>query len=321
MTQGMILRVLIAVGALLLAPTGSHGQQEQEQEGAGDLRIRWLPGTDVGFAGPNPTLSGLYLIPGGGANTLGFVTDDFVVLIDTKMSGGSQTIFDNIRLVTEKPVTTIINTSAHPTHSGSNSEFPNVLQIIAHENTQANMARMDAFTGQNARFSPNQTFTDRMSLLEGKDRIDLYYFGAGHTNGDVVIVFPAFGVAYLGDLFPSKAVPLIDTRNGGSAVAFPQTLAKAVEALNGIADGVAVVVPGHSRPPAIRPILTWMTVDDLQEYADFNRDFLTAVQDAMSAGKSVDEATASLGLSEKYSSYDMANAKANVQAIYDELRR
>ena len=41
----------------------------------------------------------------------------------------------------------------------------------------------------------------------------------------------------------------------------------------------------------------------------------------MSAGKSVDEATASLGLSEKYSSYDMANAKANVQAIYDELRR
>ena len=34
-----------------------------------------------------------------------------------------------------------------------------------------------------------------MSLFGGKDRIDLRYFGAGHTNGDAVIVFPALRTA------------------------------------------------------------------------------------------------------------------------------
>ena len=90
------------------------------------------------------------------------------------------------------------------------------------------MQKMDAFKGPNARFLPTQTVTDKMSLLDGIDRIDLYHFGAGHTNGDLIVVFPEKHVAYLGELFPGKAAPVIDTANGGSGVAFPQTLARAV---------------------------------------------------------------------------------------------
>jgi hypothetical protein len=37
------------------------------------------------------------------------------------------------------------------------------------------------------------------------------------------------------------------------------------------------------------------------------------------AGKSADEAAASLGLPGKYRAYDMANAKADVQRVYEEL--
>ena len=39
----------------------------------------------------------------------------------------------------------------------------------------------------------------------------------------------------------------------------------------------------------------------------------------MKAGKSVDAAVAGLGLPAKFSAYDMANAKADVQRVYDEL--
>jgi hypothetical protein len=62
-----------------------------------------------------------------------------------------------------------------------------------------------------------------------------------------------------------------------------------------------------------------MTWADFQEYADFNRDFLAAVRQAIAAGKSADEAAASLQLGERYKAYDMSQARANVQAIYREL--
>ena len=36
-----------------------------------------------------------------------------------------------------------------------------------------------------------RTFTDKMTIGSGANRIDLYYFGRGHTNGDAWTVFPA----------------------------------------------------------------------------------------------------------------------------------
>ena len=53
------------------------------------------------------------------------------------------------------------------------------------------MMKMDAFKGDNARFLPKRTYTDKLSLGSGKDRVDLYYFGAGHTSGDTFVVYPA----------------------------------------------------------------------------------------------------------------------------------
>jgi hypothetical protein len=50
------------------------------------------------------------------------------------------------------------------------------------------MQQMDAFKGSNARFLPNMTVTGKKTtLFDGPDRIDLYHFGAGHTDGDLVV--------------------------------------------------------------------------------------------------------------------------------------
>ena len=62
-----------------------------------------------------------------------------------------------------------------------------------------------------------------------------------------------------------------------------------------------------------------MTWDDLEEYADFTRDFLAAVREAIAAGKSAAEAEAMLRLPERYKAYDMQQVKANIEAIYREL--
>jgi glyoxylase-like metal-dependent hydrolase (beta-lactamase superfamily II) len=241
-----------------------------------------------------------------GGNTAVFVTDAGVVIVDTKLAGWGQVILDRVRSVTNKPITTIINTHTHGDHTGSNAFFGTSVETIVHENTKANMARMDAFKGENAKFLPKRTYKDKLSIGAGKDQIDLYYFGRGHTDGDTFVVFPALRVMHMGDLFPWRDAPFLDRTNGGSGVDMPKTLDKAVKTIK----NVDTVIGGH------QPVQQWK---DLLEYQRFNADLLAAVEAAKKAGKSVDEAAASIDLTKKYSGYESARTKAAIQAIYDEL--
>ena len=197
--------------------------------------------------------------------------------------------------------------------------------IIAHENTRSNLARGG---GGNAAGLPTTTFADRFTLLEDLDRIELYYFGPAHTDGDIVVVFPEKQTAYLGALFPGKAIPAIDRANGGSGVAFPATLAKAAAAI----EGVTRVITGHGprpftyagRGPRIdvgRRTAGRMSREDVEEYADFTRDLVAAVEAAYRAGRSAGEAAAGLTLPDRYADYDMEHAQATVAAIYADLEQ
>ena len=141
-----------------------------------------------------------------------------------------------------------------------------------------------------------------------------------HQNGDLVVVLPGHELAYLGDLFPLKAAaPLIDRAAGGSGVAFPDTLDKVLREVKGVKRVLAGHDPGP-KPGAPRSsfgdIQSW---DDLQQFAEFNRDFLAAVRSALAQGKSAAEAAASLTLPAKYADYDMTHAKANIEIIAREL--
>jgi glyoxylase-like metal-dependent hydrolase (beta-lactamase superfamily II) len=167
---------------------------------------------------------------------------------------------------------------------------------------------MDAFkTEEGKKFLPSKTYKDKLSLLSGNDKIDLYYFGRGHTGGDSLIVFPALKVMHSGDLFAGKSTPIMDTNNGGSGVEYPNTLAKAAAGIK----GVEAVIPGHSA------VTDWAA---FKEYGDFMRDFVAAVQQAKKAGKTADQAAADLKLPEKYKDYGMGRLKADVTVIYGETK-
>ncbi len=309
-TYMIALSALVALGVLPHVPADAETAQQPRNV----VKLLTLNPLDV-----------LYVLLGGGGNALALMRTDEIVLIDAKLPGWGRAILDAVQAVSDRPVTTMIYTHAHTDHTGGSAEFPKLTQIVAHENTKAAMQKMPAFAGSNARFLPNRTVADKLSMFDGPDRIDLYYFGAGHTSGDLVVVWPAKHVAYLGDLFPSKAAPVIDSANGGSGVAFPQTLARVLSEIK----GVFRVVTGHeqglgterSSNPVSVDISTpqTMTWNDLQEYADFNRDFLATVQASIKAGKTADEAAATLKLPDRYRDYDMQRAKANVDAIYREL--
>ena len=263
----------------------------------------------------------LYIITGSsdlaafsGGNTAVFITDSGVVLVDTKLPGWGPAILERVKSVTNKPVTAIINTHSHNDHSGSNDFFPATVNSVVQDNTKTNMAKMEEYRGDKAKFLPKQTFKDKLSIGKGKDQIDLYYFGRGHTNGDTFIVFPALRTVHTGDLFAQKMLPLIDSANGGSVLEYPETLAKAAA---GIRD-VDTVIPGH------RPIATW---NEFKEFATFTKDFVDYARSSVNGKKTVAQAAAEYKVPSKYAGYvvtidpQLVSAERILQIAYDELRK
>jgi cyclase len=245
-------RLLPAIVVVSLALAGAAAQQQRPR----------IPPTGT----IKKVRDNLYVIPGAGGNTSVFVTQAGVVLVDTKLPNNGEAILNQVRRVTDKPVSTIINTHSHPDHIGSNDYFPASVDVVTHENTRKWMAA-NPRVASNPVVMPDRTFTDRMTLGSGDDRIELYYFGAGHTDGDAFVVFPARRAMAAGDIFAWKMAPLIDPMAGGSVLALPDTLEKAV---NGIPN-VDTVIEGHG------DVNTW---EGFRDYVQFNR----ALVDAAKAG-------------------------------------
>ncbi len=198
----------------------------------------------------------LFVLTGNGGNTAVFIRADGVVVVDTKLANNGQRILEQVKTVTDKPITHILNTHTHADHVGSNDFCPEHVVIVAHNNTAARMARMSAFSDSATRHGlPTRTFTDKMTLFSGDEAIDLYYFGAAHTDGDAFIVFRAQRVMHSGDTFPGMFV----TDDGGRRDTYAKTL---MDAATGIA-GVDTVIPGHGA------VATWQAfvdyVDSMQQ--------------------------------------------------------
>ncbi len=264
----------------------------------------------------------LYVLKGGGGNTALFLTAKGAVVVDTKLPGWGQPLLDAVRTVTDKPVTMVINTHTHYDHTNGQVEFPASVEVVAHENTRRYMQESNPvyalqsgpqpniFTANGGRGMASRTFRDTLTLNSGADRIDLHYFGRAHTGGDTYVVFPALGVMHVGDTFPTRDLPIMDINNGGSGVAFADTLTKAAAV-----PGVTTIINGHNA--------VTMTPADVATYAAFIREFVTTVQTAKRAGRSVDDVVATWKTPAAYAGYSApqpARVKANAEVIFGETK-
>ena len=293
MRRVTILAAIAAIGVLSMVVSAQRGAQ-----------------TDAKVVTLQKLKDNLYIATGGGGNSAVFITDLGVVVVDTKLAGWGQPLLAKIKTITDKPVTTIINTHSHGDHVGGNEAFGTAVEIVAHENTRLAMDKMEAFRGENVNFLPKLMFKDKMTLGAGKDRIDLYYFGLGHTNGDAWVVFPSARVVHAGDMFADTTPPIIDLANGGSGLAYPDTLVRAADTLK----NVDTIITGHS---SLKP---WK---DLATYAEFTREFRDEVVSGFDHGLSVTEIADAWRLSPKFAGYTAPpeRVKSAVEAIVGELSK
>jgi glyoxylase-like metal-dependent hydrolase (beta-lactamase superfamily II) len=297
MKRSVVLGALGVVGGLSMGVTAWQGR-----------------GQDFAIAVDKVT-DNLYMFRGGGGNTAVFVRSDGVVVVDAKNPGWGQPILAKIKELTDKPVTTLINTHTHGDHVSGNVEFPASVDVVVHQNTKANMEKLKIFAENQNRGMAKRTFADRLTLGSGADEVDLYYFGPGHTNGDAWVVFPSARTAHAGDLFAGKGLPLVDGPNGGSVLQYPETLRKAHAGIR----NVDTVINGHSA--------TTTTWDDLRVFAEFNQDFVTWAQAQLKAGKTPEQAAAEWKVPEKYVGYSsnvstfFGGLAGRIQLLAEEMRR
>jgi glyoxylase-like metal-dependent hydrolase (beta-lactamase superfamily II) len=169
---------------------------------------------------------GLYVVAGGGANSIVRVTAEGVILVDTKLPGEANYngLMQQIRSVTPLPVKTVIVTHHHADHTGNNDRFIAAgAEVIGHAVLASSL---DTYQFDPKPAKPTVTYqgADRTVRLGGVE-VRVLHLGRAHTGGDSVVYFPDVKVVATSDAVTTGATgPLADYAGGGSFVGFATVL-------------------------------------------------------------------------------------------------
>lgn len=268
------IRRLSLAAIACLAGAGSVSAQQQD-----------FSAVEITTTKLSPTL---YMLVGEGGNIGVSAGPDGVYLIDDQYAPLSEKILSAVKAISDKPVRYVVNTHWHGDHTGGNENMGKAgATIIAHDAVRTRMARgqeMPLFKNVVPPAPPAAlpvvTFSDKASLHLNGETANLIHVAPAHTDGDVIIHWPASNVIHMGDTFFNGIFPFIDAGSGGKL----SGMIEAVETVLALAGDETKIIPGHG-PLADRGDLT-----------RFHEMLLTVRERAMaakSAGQTAEEWAAS----------------------------
>ena len=284
----------------------------------------------------------VYLLAGPAGNTLIQVGSQGVLVVDTQRDQDAGDVLDAIkRIAGDKPIRLVVNTHAHPDHTGGNLRIAqagsqlvagNFAQqlgqegarsafIVAHENV---LKAMSAPTGATASSPfgawPTDTFfQEEKDLYFNGEGIQLVHEPAAHTDGDILVFFRSSDVIATGDVFNITSYPAIDAARRGHVNGIIEGLNRIIDLAisEQFTEGGTRIVPGHGR------------ICDEFEVVEY-RDMVTIVRDRVQAmirkGMTLDQIRAArptLDFDPRYGSQTgpgTTTTAAFVEAVYNNLR-
>jgi cyclase len=220
----MRIKVSLAISALVL---GAAAFSAQAQFGGQPTELELIKVQDDLYV-----IHGAY-VPG---NVTALITNEGVILVDDDFEADHDNLMAKLREVTNQPVKYVINTHHHGDHSGGNAKLQAQGALAV-----ASIAARARMVAANQPGLVNITVEPRGALHLGGKVAEIYWLGRGHTDGDVVVLFPAHRTLAAGDLFTAgEGLPqLVDHAGGGSAKEWTATIDKVLEL------PFDTVVPGH----------------------------------------------------------------------------
>jgi glyoxylase-like metal-dependent hydrolase (beta-lactamase superfamily II) len=246
-------KTISTIFVAMLALTVSAGMARGQGAGAPGAGGPGAGGPGGAGRGPRPLTvhplhDGVYWTDGGtGVSNSGIIVGtDGVVLFDPKgTTDAAKDIITEVGKITNKPITTVIVSHAHPDHTRGLPAYPNV-NIIAQRET-ARQIEMETFyytwsansagdaTGLDKGYLATQVVDKRAAVKINGVNFVLLHWAPSHTAGDLVAYLPDQKIAFIGDMGVGGRF-----ENGGS-------VAGSIAAMRGLLDlDCDTFVSGHA---------------------------------------------------------------------------
>jgi glyoxylase-like metal-dependent hydrolase (beta-lactamase superfamily II) len=300
-------------------------------------------------------LNDVYLIAGGPSNVAVQVGSEGVLLVDTATPAVSDHVLQAIRVLSDKPISYIINTTPDRDHysgnerigmagqnptvagrglagpgsippdggggrggGGGNNLRPSGAIVFSHENM---LNRMSAPTGETAAepfalWPSNTFFTPKKTMWFNDEAVEMRHVPAAITDGDLMVFFRRSDVIAVGDVIDTLGYPKFDPKRGGS-------IQGVLDALNEIVD---ITVPRFNQQSGTRVIPGHGRIYNEADVVEY-RDMMTIIRDRVKLAVEKKMTLADLRAQNPTLDYDGLYSRPEwtgamlVDAIYAELQQ
>jgi cyclase len=253
LSQGRSLRyAFLVIGAGLLLPALPVRAQEPaaRAQGRGNSVQQIVPG--IWFRRGGRT----------GSNNIIIEMKDYLIVVDTGYPDGARAVISEAKKLSPKPIRWVIDTHWHPDHAYGNHLFTQlgattIAYVGAYDMMEQWEPQMWQAVARHERKDvaalnlPNPEppmllyTTSPYVISDGTRRVELYYFGYGHTRSDTFVYLPKEKILCTGDAVGGG----FDPKNAYIAGAINEV--RAAQKLD-----VEMVLPGHSAPGGKEMIAT-----------------------------------------------------------------
>lgn len=206
-----------------------------------------------------------------------------MAVVDTQFVDPATHLIAELKKISSKPLNYLINTHHHGDHTGGNLAFKGLAEkVVGHANCLANHKKTAAAQkSEDKQLFADTVFQDQWKAKVGSERIQAHYFGAGHTNGDIIVHFEHANIAHMGDLMFNKRFPFIDRPGGANIQSWVNVLDKTISKF----DKDTLFVFGHSADP----LKVTGGKEEIRAMQNYLEKLLSFVKNEIKAGKSKDD--------------------------------
>jgi len=207
----------------------------------------------------------------------------------------------------------LINTHHHGDHTAGNIVYKDLTEnIVAHTNSKKNQKASAAKRGtEDKQLYPTTLFDKEYTCKVGKENIKLRYFGAAHTDGDIIVHFEDTNVVHMGDLIFNRRFPYIDKSAGANIENWISVLDKTETTFNpntkymfGHSDNGYEVTGG---------------IEDIKAFKNYLEKLLVFGQESIKNGMTLDEAKATVTSIPGAPEWKGKGIERSLDAVYQEL--